>query len=48
MKWTKYTLHTINEATDIISYTLSEIGVEGIEIEDNVPLTEDEKKTDVC
>lgn len=44
MKWTKYTLHTINEATDIISYTLSEIGVEGIEIEDNVPLTEDEKR----
>jgi len=44
MKWTSYTLHTINEATDIISYTLSELGVEGIEIEDNVPLTEDEKK----
>ncbi len=44
MKWTSFTLHTINEATDIISCTLSELGVTGIEIEDNVPLTEDEKK----
>ena len=31
-------------ATDMISYTLGEIGVEGIEIEDHVPLTEDEKR----
>jgi ribosomal protein L11 methyltransferase len=43
MKWTQYTLKTTTTATDMISYTLGEIGVEGIEIEDHVPLTEDEK-----
>lgn len=44
MKWTQYTLKTTTKATDMISYTLGEIGVEGIEIEDHVPLTEDEKR----
>ena len=44
MKWTQYTLKTTTEATDMVSYVLSEIGVEGIEIDDNIPLTEDEKK----
>ena len=44
MKWTKYTLTTTTEAVDLISYMLDELGVEGIEIEDKVPLTEEEKK----
>ena len=44
MKWTQYTLKTTTEATDMISYTLSELGVEGIEVEDHVPLTESEKQ----
>lgn len=44
MKWTQYTLETTTEATDMISYTLGELGVEGIEIEDHVPLTEEDKK----
>jgi len=44
MKWTKFTLDTTTEAVDIISSMLSDIGIEGIEIEDNVPLTEEEKK----
>lgn len=44
MKWTQYTLYTTTQATDLISYELGELGVEGIEIEDNVPLTEDEKR----
>lgn len=44
MKWTQYTLYTYAQATDMISYTLGELGVEGIEVEDNIPLTEDEKK----
>lgn len=44
MKWTQYSLKTTTAATDMISYTLGEIGVEGIEIEDHVPLTEDEKR----
>ncbi len=44
MKWTKYTLKTTTEAVDLISYMLDELGVEGIEIEDKVPLTEADKK----
>ncbi len=44
MKWTKYTLHTTGEATDIISCMLTDMGISGIEIEDNLPLTEDEKR----
>lgn len=44
MKWTQYTLKTTTEATDMISYTLGELGVEGIEIEDHVPLTEEDKR----
>lgn len=44
MKWTQYTLKTTTEATDMISYTLSELGVEGIEVEDHIPLTESEKQ----
>lgn len=44
MKWIKFTLDTHTEAVDILSYMLDEIGVEGIEIEDHVPLSEDDKK----
>ena len=44
MKWKKYTLTTTTEAVDLISSMLDEIGIEGIEIEDNVPLTEQETK----
>lgn len=44
MKWTKYTLKTTTEAVDLISYMLDELGVEGIEIEDKVPLTDADKK----
>ena len=44
MKWNKITIDTTVEATDMISYTLGELGIEGIEIEDHVPLTEEERK----
>lgn len=44
MKWNKITIDTTVEATDMISYELNEMGIEGIEIEDHVPLTEDERK----
>lgn len=44
MKWNKYTLTTTTEAVDLISYTLNEIGIEGIEIEDKIPLSEEDKK----
>ena len=43
MKWNKYTLKTRTEAEDIISSMMMDVGVEGIEIEDKVPLTEQDK-----
>lgn len=42
MKWDKYTIDTTTDAEDFISMMLSENGIEGIEIEDNVPLTKEE------
>ena len=45
MKWKKLTIDTTTEATDMISYTLGEMGIEGIEVEDHVPLTEEDRKT---
>ncbi|MCI8887088.1 MAG: 50S ribosomal protein L11 methyltransferase [Hungatella sp.] len=44
MKWSKFTLTTTTEAVDLVSSLLDEIGIEGIEIEDHVPLTEAETK----
>lgn len=44
MKWTKVTIETTTEATDMLSYVLGEYGVEGIEIEDKIPLSEADKK----
>ena len=44
MKWTKFTLKTTTEAVDLISSMLDELGIEGIEIEDNVPLSEADTK----
>ena len=44
MKWNKYTIKTVDEAEDVISATLAELGIEGVEIEDKIPLTEEEKK----
>ena len=44
MRWNKYRLKTRSGAEDIVIATLAEAGVEGVEIEDHVPLTEDEKQ----
>ncbi len=44
MIWKKITIETTTEAEDMISYTLGELGVEGIEVEDKVPLSEEDKK----
>ena len=44
MKWKKFTLTTTVEAEDLISSMLVQIGIQGIEIEDKVPLTEKETK----
>lgn len=44
MKWKKFTLTTTTEAVDLVSSLFDDIGIQGIEIEDNVPLTEKETK----
>ena len=44
MKWTKFTLKTTTEAVDLISSMLDELGIEGIEIEDNIPLSDADTK----
>lgn len=44
MKWKKFTITTTTEAVDLVSSMLDDIGIEGIEIEDNVPLTEKDTK----
>lgn len=44
MKWKKYTIHTTTEAEDFISSMLADLGVEGVQIEDNVPLSAEDKE----
>lgn len=44
MRWNKFTLKTLTEAEDIVISTLADVGVEGVEIEDKVPLTESDKQ----
>ena len=43
MKWNRFTLKTKTEAEDIVICTLAEAGVEGVEIQDKKPLTEEDK-----
>ena len=42
MKWKKFTLTTTTGAVDLISSMFDEIGIQGIEIEVKIPLTEKE------
>ena len=44
MQWNKFTLKTLSAVEDIVISTLAEAGVEGVEIEDKVPLTEQDKQ----
>ena len=44
MIWKKFTIDTTTAATDFISMALNEEGVEGIEIEDYIPLTDEETR----
>ncbi len=44
MKWKKCTLKTLAEAEDIVISALADVGIEGVEIEDKVPLTERDKE----
>lgn len=44
MKWKKLTIETTTQAVDFVSDLLMELGIEGIEIEDNVPLSEEDRE----
>ncbi|SHO53994.1 50S ribosomal protein L11 methyltransferase [Anaerocolumna xylanovorans] len=44
MKWVKLTLKTVTEAVELVSDMLMDLGIEGLEIKDNVPITERERK----
>ena len=44
MKWKRFRLTTTEEAEDIVIAALSECGIEGVEIVDKAPLTEEEKQ----
>lgn len=44
MKWDKYTVKTVTTAEDILSATLAELGVEGVQIEDKIPLSKEDKE----
>ena len=44
MRWNKFRLKIRSDAEDIVIATLAEAGVEGVEIEDNIPLTEQDKE----
>ena len=43
MKWKKYRIETTTAAEEFMSSMLMELGIEGIEIEDNVPLSKEDQ-----
>lgn len=44
MKWNRFRLKTTTQAEDIVSSMLADLGVEGVQIEDKVALTEEDKE----
>lgn len=44
MKWNKIRLKTTTAAEEIVSSTLMELGIQGVEIEDKIPLTQKDKE----
>ena len=44
MKWNKFRLKTTTEAEDIVSSMPMDLGIQGVEIEDKVPLTQSDKE----
>lgn len=44
MKWNQFRLKTTTEAEDIVSSMLADLGIEGVQIEDKIPLTEQDKE----
>lgn len=43
MRWNKYTIETTTEAEDYMSSMLLELGIEGVEIEDKIPLSKEDQ-----
>ena len=43
MKWNKYTIETTTAAEDYMSSMLMDLGIEGVEIEDNIPLSKEDQ-----
>ena len=43
MKWNRFTLKTKTDAEEMVICTLAEVGIEGVEIQDKKPLTEEDK-----
>ena len=44
MKWNKFRLKSTTAAEDIVSSMLMDLGIEGVEIEDRIPLTQSDKE----
>ena len=44
MKWNQFRLTTTAEAEDIVSSMLMDLGIQGVQIEDKVPLTKEDKE----
>ncbi len=42
MKWIRYTIETTTKAEDLVSSALCDLGIEGVEIENLVPLSEED------
>lgn len=44
MKWNQFRLKITTEAEDIVSSMLADLGIEGVQIEDKIPLTQSDKE----
>ena len=44
MKYVKVAVKTTTEAVDLVSNLFDDLGIEGVQIEDNIPLSEEDKK----
>lgn len=44
MIWRRFTIQTTTEAEDILAANLAELGIEGVQIEDRIPLSQEDTK----
>ena len=44
MKWNKFRIKTTTEAEDLVCSSLMDLGIQGVEVEDKIPLTQREKE----